>query len=98
MVRDFPLNEIATSNEIELVHQCFLTIFEKLKKNSRTIAYPITRYLRLLEAIGRDIFDKLLNILQRKRPMYMDYVEFDQVSTQMREIFSSWQEQFGAFR
>jgi hypothetical protein len=77
IMRDFPLNELTTATEVEHITFWLENSFEKFKANSKkNSSYPISRYVRLLEAISRDMSGKLLYILQRKRIMHLDYEDF----------------------
>jgi dynein heavy chain 1 len=98
MMKDFPINELLSATEIEHLINCVGHIFGHLKKTTRNSAYPIPRYLRLVEAISRDLCDKVLSISQRKRLMYLDFDDFDKVTQDCKKAFYSWEEQFEQFR
>jgi dynein heavy chain 1 len=51
----------------------------------------------LVEAISHDFNDQLLRVLSRQRLMYMDYNKFDQVTNQVAEVFSAWDENMKDF-
>jgi hypothetical protein len=65
-MKDFPINELLTAEEIEPLSNAITQIFGHIKKNAKNTSYPIPRYLRLAEAISRDLCTKTLSILQRK--------------------------------
>eukprot|EP01114_Cavostelium_apophysatum_P023031 TRINITY_DN854_c0_g1_i2.p1 TRINITY_DN854_c0_g1~~TRINITY_DN854_c0_g1_i2.p1 ORF type:complete len:4577 (-),score=1545.65 TRINITY_DN854_c0_g1_i2:38-13768(-) len=98
MIKDFPINELLAATEIEAIPSAITHIFAHLRKTAKTAGYPLQRYLRLVEAISRDVCGKVLSILQRKRLMYLDYEEFDRVTAECRKVFSAWEEQFELFR
>lgn len=98
LMKEFPLNELLTAAEMEHLSAAITHIFAHLKKGSKSSGYPIPRYLRLLEAIFRDLSTKALAILQRKRLMHLDYDDFDKVTSECRKVFTVWEDQFGQFR
>ncbi len=98
LMKDFPLNELLTASEIDKLSAAIAHIFAHLKKTSRGSVYPIQRYLRLVEAIARDLCANVLAILQRKRMMYLDYEDFDKVTHDCKKLFGAWEEQFESFR
>jgi dynein heavy chain 1 len=51
----------------------------------------------LVEAISHDFNDQLLRVLSSQRLMYMDYNKFDQVTNQVAEVFSAWDENMKDF-
>ena len=97
-MKDFPINELLAATEIENILPAITNIFTHLKKTSKNSSYPVSRYLRLVEAISRDLCTKVLAILQRKRLMYLPYDEFDKISQECKKIFLGWEEQYDGFR
>jgi dynein heavy chain 1 len=52
----------------------------------------------LIEAISRDLCNKVLSLLQRKRLLYLDFDDFDKIAAECRKVFTAWEEQFEQFR
>jgi len=50
-----------------------------------------------VEAISHDFNDQLLRVLSSQRLMYMDYSKFDQVTSQVAEVFGAWDESMKDF-
>lgn len=98
MMKDFPINQLLTLSEIEKIPEAITNIFQHMKKASKGSEYPVPRYLRLIEAISRDLCNKVLSILQRKRLMYLDYEEFEKVTAESLRVFTVWEDQFEQFR
>lgn len=40
-----------------------------------------------MEALSRDLTDKVLALLQHKRLMYLDYDDFDKIAAECRKLF-----------
>jgi len=94
LMKDFPINDLLTAIEVDKLPNVVTQIFSHMKKNYRNSAYPVDRYLRLIEAISRDLSVKILAILQRKRLMTLEYDEFDRITNDTRKVFIIWEEQF----
>lgn len=65
LMKEFPISDLLSANEIDKLADAIVKIFNHLKKN-KNVNYPIPRYLRLVEAVSRDMCIKLLNILHAK--------------------------------
>ena len=109
LMKDFPLNELLTAAEIEKLSPSLTHIFAHLKRTSKGSAYPIQRqwfsffllisrrYLRLIEAISRDLCNKVLSLLQRKRLLYLDFDDFDKLAAECRKVFTAWEKEINGF-
>jgi dynein heavy chain 1 len=83
LIKEFPINKLLSATEIDQLVLAVMNIFAHLKRGVRQCNYPILRYLRLVEAIARDLFAKVLSILQKKKLMDLSFEEFDKVSNRM---------------
>eukprot|EP01132_Coremiostelium_polycephalum_P002127 gene2127-2619_t len=97
LVKDFPINQLLTATDIESVSQAITHIYSHLKKFKNPY-YPIERYLSLLGAVGRDMCNKVLQILRQKQLMHIEYSEFEKVTSAFRALFTVWEDQFSQFR
>jgi dynein heavy chain 1 len=97
LIKDFPIHELLASTEISQVSNALKNIFEHLKK-TKNVHYPIQRYLRLIEAISRDLCNKVLEILRAKQIMNLSYAEFDKLTNECRALFILWDDQFSKLR
>eukprot|EP01133_Synstelium_polycarpum_P001082 gene1082-1226_t len=97
LVKDFPITPLLTANDVEAVSQAIMHIFSHLKK-SKNAHYPIERYLALLEAVGKDMCAKVLQILKQKQLMHVEYTEFERATSAFRALFTLWDDQFAQFR
>lgn len=96
-MKDFPINDLLASSEISQLSDALKNIFEHLKK-TKNAHYPIQRYLRLIEAISRDLCNKVLDIFHAKQIMNLPYSEFDKITNECRALFTLWDDQFSKFR
>ncbi|EFA77050.1 cytoplasmic dynein heavy chain [Heterostelium album PN500] len=97
LTKDFPVTPLLTANDVESVSQAIMHIFSHLKK-SKNSYYPIERYLLLLEAVGKDMCNKVLQILKQRQLMLIDYNEFEKATSSFRALFTLWDDQFAQFR
>ncbi|ORY38141.1 dynein heavy chain [Rhizoclosmatium globosum] len=80
LMKDFPLNELLSSTDIERAGYALTLIFGHLNKKLRISPYPIERALKLVEAISRDFNDQLVKFIGGRRLMLLPYEEFDKVT------------------
>lgn len=76
LLRDFPINQLLSANDLEQISKSIENIFNQLKKLRHTDFYPLKRAMLLLEAISRDLTNQLLKVFQNYQLMYIDYKEF----------------------
>jgi dynein heavy chain 1 len=98
LMKDFPINDLLQATEISKLAAVTVQIFTHLKKTAKSANYPTQRYLKLLEAIGRDVSSKILSILQRKRLMHLAYEEFESITGECKNVFAVWDENFEEFK
>ncbi|GAM24388.1 hypothetical protein SAMD00019534_075630 [Acytostelium subglobosum LB1] len=97
LIKDFPITPLMTGTDVESVSQAILQIYSHLKK-SKNSPYPIERYLALLEAIGKDMCNRVLQILRQKNLMLIEYLDFERATASFRALFTLWDDQFAQFR
>ena len=61
LMKDFPLNELLASTELDRLRTALRNVFHHLRK-IRNTKYPLVRALRLVEAISRDLMNQLLKV------------------------------------
>ena len=79
-MKDFPLNDLLSATELDRIRSSLVAIFAHLKK-IRNTKYPITRALRLVEAISRDLSSQMLKVLGTRRLMHIQFEDFEKVRT-----------------
>lgn len=61
LMKDFPINDLLSATELDRIRHAVQQIFTHLRK-IRNTKYPMTRGLRLVEAISRDLTTQLLKV------------------------------------
>ena len=61
LMKDFPIHELHTANNLEAINGAVQAIFVHLRK-IRTTNYPAQRAIYLVEAISRDLNTQLLKV------------------------------------
>ena len=61
IMKDFPINELHASNNLEAIKNAVSSIYSHLRK-IRTTTYPAQRAIYLVEAISRDLNTQLLKV------------------------------------
>ncbi|KAF2072162.1 hypothetical protein CYY_006521 [Polysphondylium violaceum] len=95
--KEFPITPLLTCTDLDSVSTSVAQIYSHLKKTKNTY-YPIPRYLTFLEAIGRDMCNKVFQILRQKNLMNIDYSEFEKLTRALKALFTLWDDQFAHFR
>eukprot|EP00439_Symbiodinium_sp_Y106_P012588 s7106_g1.t2 len=98
LLRDFPINELLVASSIEQLTQAVRTIFNHLKRIRNANQYPLWRAYNLVEAVSRDLSDRLLKILSTQRLMQQDAEMFSQNMSNCQELFRVWKDEVGQFR
>jgi dynein heavy chain 1 len=96
-MKEFPINELLTASEMTKLANATRSVFEHLRK-SKAVNYPIARYLRLVEAISRDMCSKVLEILKSNQFMSLSYNDFERITSECRALFTQWDEMFNKLR
>lgn len=97
MMKDFPINDLLTTAEVSKISDMVKAIFVHLKR-TKNAYYPIHRYLQLIEAISRDLCNKMLSILRTKRLMAINYADFEKITGDCKQVFTVWEDEFESFR
>ncbi|CAE7372889.1 Dync1h1 [Symbiodinium pilosum] len=98
LLRDFPINELLVASSIEQLTQAVRTIFNHMKRIRNAVQYPLWRAYNVVEAVSRDLSDRLLKILSTQRLMQQDAEMFSQNMSNCQELFRVWKDEVGQFR
>ena len=88
LMKDFPLNDLLSSTNIEKVHESLILVFSHLNRKLRVSPYPTHQALPLVEAMSRDFNDVFLRILTSHRLAYTPYPSFERLLAQTTGMFS----------
>ena len=89
MLREVPINQLLSANDLPTINAALLKIFEQLKnmKNQEQI-YPKTRQIQLIEALSRDFTNQMLKVISARPVMEIDDNEFNrEVAKYVHQIF-----------
>ncbi|XP_073982188.1 dynein heavy chain, cytoplasmic isoform X4 [Rhodnius prolixus] len=93
LMKDFPINDLLSATELDRIRHAVQQIFTHLRK-IRNTKYPMTRGLRLVEAISRDLTTQLLKVLGTRRLMHIPFDEFEKVMQQCSHVFTTWDDEY----
>ncbi|XP_065175263.1 cytoplasmic dynein 1 heavy chain 1-like [Sycon ciliatum] len=93
LMKDFPIKDLLAANDLPSIASALVAIFAHLRK-VRTIKYPVQRTLRLVEAISRDLFNQLLQVLSTRRLMHISFDEFEKVMVACFAVFNNWDDEY----
>lgn len=97
LMRDFPLNELLSSTELEKIKESLYMVFGHLNKKLKVSPYPLRRTLPLVEAISNDFNEQCIKVLSSHRLMYMDYASFERTMSTAIDVFATWDENIKEF-
>uniref|UniRef100_A0A0N5AC29 DHC_N1 domain-containing protein n=1 Tax=Syphacia muris TaxID=451379 RepID=A0A0N5AC29_9BILA len=93
LMKDMPLNELMAATDMNAIRIAVIDIFTHLKK-IRNTKYPITRALRFIEAISKDLCSQMLRVLGTRRLMNIPLMEFDELIGQCVDVFAAWSDEY----
>lgn len=108
LMKEFPLNELISAADMASVTNALTNIFTHMKK-LRSTKYPISRALRFVECISRDLNAQILKvsiyllmcigfqILSTRRLMHIPINEFDQLTAQCMDAYKKWDDEYDKF-
>jgi dynein heavy chain 1 len=93
LMKDFPINDLLSGNELDKIRTALTTIFQHLKK-LRNTHYPVNRAGRLMEAISQDLMQQMLKVLNTYRLMHIGYGDFERIVKACDDVFATWDDEY----
>ena len=93
LMKDFPLNELISATELNKITLAIVSILSHLKKIKVT-KYPLTRTLKLIEAISKDLTNQLLKVLSTQRLMAVSFDDFEKTIKACLSVFTAWDDEY----
>eukprot|EP00111_Clytia_hemisphaerica_P013470 TCONS_00039590-protein len=93
LMKDFPLEQLLSATELDRIKEALTVIFNHIRK-IKLSQYPITRCLKLIEAISRDLMSQVLKVLGTRKLMLMNYDEFEKVMVSTFSVFATWDDEY----
>eukprot|EP01096_Ripella_sp_DP13-Kostka_P011830 TRINITY_DN484_c0_g1_i1.p1 TRINITY_DN484_c0_g1~~TRINITY_DN484_c0_g1_i1.p1 ORF type:complete len:4631 (+),score=2721.08 TRINITY_DN484_c0_g1_i1:206-14098(+) len=90
LMKDFPIDELLTASDLKQLANAVRSIFSHLIKRSKSTKYPDRRFGQLIEALSRDLKNKLIEILNTKRVMDIPIQEFEENFRNCQAAFKAW--------
>ena len=97
LMREFPLEELASSASLQKLAEALVLIFNHLTKKWRVCNYPIRRALRLVEGISEDMNSQVLRLLQSRSIMSLSWDEFTELMDHVNLVWETWDDQMKSF-
>ena len=93
LMRDFPLPDLLAASGMDQLKQAVIGIFSHMKR-LRNTQYPLSRAVKLIDAISRDLTQQMLRILSSRRLILLDYHEFEPVLMSAADVFATWEDEY----
>ncbi|CAF1486992.1 unnamed protein product [Rotaria sordida] len=93
LMKDFPINDLLSANELDKIRTALTTIFQHLKK-LRSTRYPVSRAGRLMEAVSQDLMQQMLKVLNTYRLMHIGYTDFERIVKACDDVFATWDDEY----
>jgi dynein heavy chain 1 len=99
LMKDFAplLNGLLTASDTYTIQSELVNIFSHLKKIKAT-KYKVPRALKLIQAISRDLDDRLRDYLDKQYLMHKSYEQFEKIIEGCEAVFLRWEEEDEKFR
>uniref|UniRef100_A0AC35TT30 DHC_N1 domain-containing protein n=1 Tax=Rhabditophanes sp. KR3021 TaxID=114890 RepID=A0AC35TT30_9BILA len=92
IMRDLPLNDLMSANDLNSIYNAINAIFLQLKK-LRNSKYPVNRAYKLIEVISRDLDLQMRKVLAGQNFMLIPFKEVDTIWSNCSKIFIFWEEE-----
>ena len=79
LMEKLPVGEVAASSEIPSLGAAVSRFFDHVRKTLPRSRYPIQRAVQLLEALSRELADRLVALLRRRKLMQLRFDEFSRI-------------------
>jgi hypothetical protein len=76
LMEKLPVGEIAAAPDIPSLGAAVSRFFDHMRKNLPRSRYPVQRAVQLLEALSRELADRLVALLRRQKPMRLRFDDF----------------------
>jgi hypothetical protein len=97
LTSDLPLTPLRQAVSVEALRVAVVDVFAHLQRAGAASSYPIERHLRLVEALARDVGERLIVLLSMRPLLTLDANEADAVAAQCAALFGAWRDQFGEY-
>ncbi|EPR57558.1 dynein heavy chain [Toxoplasma gondii GT1] len=98
LIRDFPVNDLLGATSVEQLTQAVRTVFMHLRKLKNAAQYPLSRAYHLVEALSRDLSQRLVAVLSQQHLLLLGFEEFEHATGGCSELFRTWEEEVRQFK
>ncbi|CBZ49657.1 hypothetical protein NCLIV_001450 [Neospora caninum Liverpool] len=98
LIRDFPVNDLLGATSVEQLTQAVRTVFMHLRKLKNATQYPLSRAYHLVEALSRDLSQRLVAVLSQQHLLLLSFEEFEHATGGCSELFRTWEEEVRQFK
>jgi dynein heavy chain 1 len=92
-----PLTPLRQAVSVDALRVAVVDVFAHLQRAGTASTYPIERHLRLVEAVARDVAQRLVLLLSMRPLLTLDASEADAVAASVGDLFAAWREQFSEY-
>ena len=89
LLKNFPIKPLISADSVGGIMKALDGIFSHLKQ-IRLVHYPLARAIQLVHAVSRDVATTLQSVLNARRPMTLNFEEFDKTTQACKELFTAW--------
>jgi dynein heavy chain 1 len=99
LLRDFPINQLLSANDLDQVRRAIDLIFNQFRQvRQGGDSYPNARAILLMNAVTQDLNEQLLKILSNFQIMHLDYQEFENLKKEIQSVFQILFDRINDFR
>lgn len=95
-LKDIPYSDIESSTDLNELQQSITSTFIQMKK-LRTVSYPVSRAVELMELFTRDIRSKIILILKNSNYTSLDFKDFKIIEAKCSSILRNLEDQLRSF-
>ncbi|OAF65257.1 Dynein heavy chain, cytoplasmic, partial [Intoshia linei] len=93
LLKDFPINDLLAASTLDKISSSLNSIFNHMRK-IRNSNYPVTRLVKLTEAVSRDLCIQMNKVICGKKILTTPFDEFLTKMKEAMDIFYIWEDNF----
>lgn len=99
LTRGFPADSVGAASDLVQLAAGIRAVFDHLRKSEKSSQYPFARYIRLAEALSRDMIGKVREILAARSLLSLPYEGYMQeINGPFHALFKTWEAEFQTFK
>ena len=97
VMKDLPIHLLLSATDITQMEKALIGIFTHLRKMKTADQYPLSRALRFIEALSRDLAAQVSSVFASQELMQLPFDQFERSTHGCTQLFQTWSNQLDQF-